>query len=157
MKIPDVKYLTKAAWIVATALALPFSAYAQGATSKDMPRYAGALTFAPNGTLSVGDNISSAVFAYKTGRVQPAQVDPQALPLEVDSVDNRIAPIVHGKIGQIAINGMAVNPITREVYLSVSRAEHLASRSVRSERADGSLFAPPVDRTPSTTVVSRSS
>jgi hypothetical protein len=121
MKIPDVGYLAKAAWIAAAALALPFSAYAQGAASKDLPRFAGALTFAPDGTLFVGDNISSAVFAYKPGPVKPAQVDPKAPPLEVDSVDNRIAPIVHGKIGQIAINGMAVNPITREVYLSVSR------------------------------------
>jgi hypothetical protein len=121
MKIPHVRYLTKAAWIVAAALVIPFSAYAQGATSKDMPRYAGALTFAPDGTLFVGDNISSAVFAYKTGRVQPAQVDPKAPPLEVDSIDNRIASIVHSKIGQVEINAMAVNPITREVYLSVSR------------------------------------
>jgi hypothetical protein len=121
MKTLDVRYLAKAAWIVAAALALPFSAHAQRETIKDVPQYAGALTFAPDGTLFVGDNISSAVFAYKTGQAQPAQVDPKAPPLEVDSIDNRIAPIVHSKIGQVEINGMAVHPISREIYLSVSR------------------------------------
>lgn len=86
-----------------------------------MPRYAGVLTFAPDGTLFVGDNISSAVFAYKTDQAQPEQPDPKAPPLEVDSVDNRIASIVHSKIGHVEINGMAVHPTSREIYLSVSR------------------------------------
>src|ERR1700692_3394626 len=121
MKTLDVRYLVKAVWIVAAALALPFSVQAQGESTKDMPQYAGALTFAPDGTLFVGDNISSAVFAYKTGKAQSAQVDPKAPPLEVDSIDNRISPIVRSKIGQVEINGMAVHPISREIYLSVSR------------------------------------
>ena len=121
MKTLDVRYLAKAAWIVVATLALPFLALAQGAAIKDAPQYAGALTFAPDGTLFVGDNISSAVFAYKTVQAQPEQVDPKAPPLEIDSVDNRIAPIVRSKIGQIEINGMAVHPISREIYLSVSR------------------------------------
>ena len=121
MKTLDVRYLAKAAWIVVATLALPFSALAQGEAIKDVPQYAGALTFAPDGTLFVGDNISSAVFAYKTVQAQPEQVDSKAPPLEIDSVDNRIAPIVRSKIGQVEINGMAVHPISREIYLSVSR------------------------------------
>ena len=120
MKTLDVRYLAKAAWIVVATLALPFSALAQGEAIKDVPQYAGALTFAPDGTLFVGDNISSAVFAYKTVQAQPELVDPKAPPLEIDSVDNRIAPIVRSKIGQVEINGMAVHPISREIYLSLS-------------------------------------
>ena len=120
MKTLDVQYLVKAAWIVAAALALPFSVQAQGESTKDMPLYAGALTFGRDGTLFVGDNISSAVFAYRTGQAQSAQVDPKAPPLEVDSIDDRIAPIVRSKIGQVEINGMAVHPISREIYLSLS-------------------------------------
>src|SRR6267142_3090390 len=84
---------------------------------KDVPRYAGALTFAPDGTLFVGDNISSAVFAYKTGQDQPEQIDPKAPPLEVESIDDRIAPVVRGKLGKIEINGMAVHPTSRVIYL----------------------------------------
>src|ERR1700692_1416847 len=97
MKTLDVRYLT--VWIVAAALALPFSVHAQGKTTKDVSQYAGALTFAPDGTLFVGDNISSAVFAYRPGQAQLAQVDPKAPPLEVDSIDDRIAPIVRRQMG----------------------------------------------------------
>ena len=121
MKTVNVQGLARAVTIVTAALALSSSAQAEGETKTDVPRYAGALTFAPDGTLFVGDNISSAVFAYKTDQAQPEQLDPKAPPLEVDSVDNRIASIVHSKIGHVQINGMAVHPTSREIYLSVSR------------------------------------
>ena len=107
--------------IITAALALSSSAHAEGKATTGVARYAGALTFAPDGTLFVGDNISSAVFAYKTDQAQPEQFDPKAPPLEVDSVDNRIASIVRSKIGHVEINGMAVHPTSREIYLSVSR------------------------------------
>jgi hypothetical protein len=121
MKTVNVQLLARAVTIVTAALALSSSAHAEGEAKTDVPQYAGALTFAPDGTLFVGDNISSAVFAYKTDQAQPEQLDPKAPPLEVDSVDNRIASIVHSKIGQVEINGMAVHPTSREICLSVSR------------------------------------
>jgi len=122
MKTVNVQRLARAAVaIVTAALALSSSAHAEGEANRDVPRYAGALTFAPDGTLFVGDNISSAVFAYKTDQAQPEQLDPKAPPLEVDSVDHRIASIVRSTIGQVEINGMAVHPTSREIYLSVSR------------------------------------
>jgi hypothetical protein len=148
MKTLGVRYLAKPAWIVAAALVLPVSAHAQKVTIKDAPHYAGALTFAPDGTLFVGDNISSAVFAYKTGRAPPAQVDPKAPPLELDSIDNRIARIVHSKIGQVEINGMAVHPTSREIYLSVSRkgnggvAPAIVKVSLTGEISEFKLNAP---------------
>jgi hypothetical protein len=121
MKTFNVQDLARAVTIVTVALALSSSAHAEGGAKTDVPRYAGALTFAPDGTLFVGDNISSAVFAYKIDQALPEQLDPKAPPLEVDSVDNRIASIVHSKIGHVEINGMAVHPTSREIYLSVSR------------------------------------
>ena len=130
MKTLDVRYLAKAAWTVTAALTLLFSAHAQGETIKDVPQYAGALTFAPDGTLFVGDNISSAVFAYKTGLDQPETIDPKAPPLEVESIDNRIAPVVHGKLGQVEINGMAVHPTSREIFLSISRTDRSSSPAI---------------------------
>src|SRR6266478_2523793 len=121
MKIINILKVARAVGILAVAFALPFSAIAHGEGKKDVPNYAGALTFAPDGTLFVGDNISSAVFAYKTGLDQPEQIDPKAPPLEVESIDNRIASVVHGKLGTVEINGMAVHPTSRLIYLSVSR------------------------------------
>ena len=124
MKTINIRKVVKTVGILAVAAVasiLPFSAFAQREEKKDVPRYAGALTFAPDGTLFVGDNISSAVFAYKTGQDQPEQIDPKAPPVEVESVDDRIAPVVRGKLEKIEINGMAVHPTSRVIYLSISR------------------------------------
>jgi hypothetical protein len=121
VKAPGVRQLTMAAGFGVAALICSLGAHAEGKDKTDLPQYAGALAFAPDGTLFVGDNISSAVFAYKTGLAQPETIDPKAAPLEVESIDNRIAPVVHGKLGQVEINGMAVHPTSREIYLSVSR------------------------------------
>src|SRR5215813_1415524 len=119
MKTVNIQRLARAVTIVTAALALSSSAHAEGEAKTDVPRYAGALTFAPDGTLFVGDNVLSAVFAYKTDQAQPEQIDPKAPPLEVESVDKRIASIVHSKMGYVQINGMAVHPTSREIYLSV--------------------------------------
>lgn len=121
MKITNFQNVARTVGILAVASVLPFSAIARGDEIKSVPKYAGALTFAPDGTLFVGDNISSEVFAYKTGLDQPEQIDPKAPPLEVESIDNRIASVVHGKLGTVEINGMAVHPTSRLIYLSVSR------------------------------------
>ena len=89
MKTLNVQRLARAVTIVTAVLALSSSTHAEGQVKTDVPRYAGALTFAPDGTLFVGDNISGAVFAYKTDQAQPERLDPKAPPLEVDSVDKR--------------------------------------------------------------------
>jgi hypothetical protein len=121
MKVPSVRQLAMVAGFGVAVLTFSLWAHAEGKEREDLPQYAGALAFAPDGTLFVGDNISSAIFAYKTGLDQPESIDPKAAPLEVESIDSRIAPVVHGKLGQIEINGMAVHPTSREIYLSVSR------------------------------------
>lgn len=83
-------------------------------------RYAGAITFAPDGTLFVGDNVSGAVFAYP----QPAQpapaMDPKATPIELDGIDGRIAKLLGVPATSVRINGMAVHPVSREIHIAVS-------------------------------------
>ncbi len=76
------------------------------------------LTFSPEGVLFVGDNIGSAVFAYPIGGAAPAAA---TAPLEVDGIDARIARLLRVPLQQVTINGLAVNPVSREVYLSVTR------------------------------------
>ncbi len=96
----------------------PINTYGAGASPI---RYAGALTFSPDGVLFVGDNISSAVFAYPIKAVGAAPVDPKAPPLEVDNIDLGVAAALGAPASAIRINGMAVHPATHEVYLSISR------------------------------------
>jgi hypothetical protein len=121
MKGPGVRHLAMVAGLGVAALSCSLWAHAAGKEQGDLPQFAGALAFAPDGTLFVGDNISSAVFAYKTDPDRHEPIDPKASPLDVESIDKRIASVVHDKLGQIEINGMAVHPTSREIYLSVSR------------------------------------
>ncbi len=121
MKALSAPHLSIAAGLGTAALTISLWAHAEGKEVGDSPQYAGALAFAPDGTLFVGDNISSVIFAYKTGRVQAAPIDAKLAPLDIDSIDNRIAPVIHSKIGKIEINGMAVHPTSRDIFLSVSR------------------------------------
>ncbi len=83
-------------------------------------KYAGALTFSPEGTLFVGDNVTGSIFAFETGAGQPPVAN--AKPLGINNIDARVADVLGVDKKNITINGMAVHPVSREVYLSVSRS-----------------------------------
>jgi hypothetical protein len=78
---------------------------------------AGALTFSPDGVLFVGDNISGAVFAYS---MSEGAVPTKAATLDIEGIDDRIATLLKTPKSSVHINGMAVHPISHDVYLSVS-------------------------------------
>jgi hypothetical protein len=101
----------------ALAHAAPVPAAGGAARSAAKLQYAGALTFSPDGVLFVGDNVSGAVFAYPMG----ASTAPAAVPpLEVDGIDGRIATLLKAPKSSVHINGMAIHPISHDVYLSVA-------------------------------------
>jgi hypothetical protein len=108
-----------AASALAPALAqvAPVSAAAVSSPTAAKLQYAGVLTFSPDGVLFVGDNISGAVFAYPMGAgTAPAA----AASLDVEGIDGRIAALLKTPKSSVHINGMAVHPTSRDVYLSVS-------------------------------------
>ena len=78
---------------------------------------AGALTFGPEGILFVGDSIGAAVYAIDTS---DSTVGP-AGHVSIQGINARIAAMTGTVPDQILINDMAVNPISKNVYLSVSR------------------------------------
>jgi hypothetical protein len=81
------------------------------------PQSAGALAFSPDGVLFVGDNKLGAVFAFETESGQaPASLDPFIF----ESIDEKIAAALGVTAKSLVMNGMAVHPVTREPYLSVS-------------------------------------
>lgn len=79
---------------------------------------AGALAFAPNGILFIGDNVGGAIYAFEVGTGKAPE---KPTPVDVDNVDARVASILGVGARAIAINDMAVHPITREVFISVTR------------------------------------
>lgn len=78
---------------------------------------AGPLAFAPEGILLVADTKAAAVVAIATGDTK----DAGAKPVKVDGISQKIAALLGTSADQILINDMAVNPSSRNVYLSVSR------------------------------------
>jgi hypothetical protein len=81
-------------------------------------KQAGALAFAPEGILLVGDSLGAAVFAIDTGE-RPSS--PAEGKLKVEGVNEKIAALLGTEAKQVRINDLAVNPLSGNAYLSVSR------------------------------------
>ncbi len=78
----------------------------------------GALTFAPQGILLVGDSKGAAVFAIAT---DDKSAGSPAGALSVEKLDEKIAALLGTTPKSILIHDMAVNPETGSTFLSVSR------------------------------------
>jgi hypothetical protein len=81
---------------------------------------AGALAFGPEGVLFVGDSMGGAVFAIDTGD-RPAK--PAAGALKIDDLGAQLAGLLGAEAGQVRVNDMAVNPLSGNAYLSVTRGQ----------------------------------
>ena len=78
----------------------------------------GPLAFGPEGILFVADTKSAAVVAIDTGDTKPAAGEKA---LKVDGINQKIAALLGTAADQILIDDMSVNPLSRNVYLAVSR------------------------------------
>lgn len=83
-------------------------------------KQAGALAFAPEGILLVGDSLGAAVYAIDTGD-RPAK--PAEGALTVEGVNEKIAGLLGAEAKQVKINSLAVNPLSGNAYLSVTRGQ----------------------------------
>ena len=79
---------------------------------------AGALAFGPDGVLFVGDSAGGAVAAFETNDRTAA---PAGSKVNVQGVDEKLAALVGVMPSDILINDVAVNPISKSVYVSASR------------------------------------
>jgi hypothetical protein len=79
---------------------------------------AGVLTFGPHGVLFVADPQQAAIFAIDT---QDQQGDLSAARVEVDGINEKLASMLGVEPRDVLINDVAVNPLSGNVYLSVSR------------------------------------
>ena len=83
-------------------------------------KQAGALAFAPEGILLVGDSMGAAIFAIDTGD-RPAK--PAEGGLKVEGINEKIAGLVGSEAKQVRINDLAVNPLSGNAYLAVTRGQ----------------------------------
>jgi len=117
--IPSSRSLRLAALLCLVA-AISFAGTATATLSRGTPnlKSAGQLAFGPDGVLFVGDALGAAIFALDTQDTQPAA---SAARIEIKSIDEKIAAMLGTSPEQILINDIKVNPISKKIYLSVSR------------------------------------
>jgi hypothetical protein len=87
-------------------------------TGKAGLKSAGALAFGPDGVLLVGDSAGAAIYALDTGDKKDAK---SSATREIKAVNEKIAALLGTTPDQILINDVAVNPVSKNVYFSVSR------------------------------------
>jgi hypothetical protein len=76
------------------------------------------LAFGPDGILFVGDSIGARIYALDLEDRKPVEI---VKPLEVADVEGKIAAMLGADSRDIMIHDMAVNPISKNAYLTVSR------------------------------------
>jgi hypothetical protein len=79
---------------------------------------ASAMAFGIDGILFIGDSLSGAVFAIDTRDTTPAAKAPA---IEYKEIDRTIAGMLGIMPAELRINDIKVNPISKNVYISVSR------------------------------------
>jgi hypothetical protein len=107
-----------------TAVALSLTAaLAFGGSSTLTPgkaelKSAGALAFGPDGILFVGDSANASIVALDSEDRTPARSGGK---IEVVGINKKIAAMLGTTPDQILVNDLAVNPISKKAYLSISR------------------------------------
>jgi hypothetical protein len=103
----------------------------------------GPLAFGPEGILFVADTKSAAIVAIATEDIKPAK---GAASLKVEGINQKIAGLLGTTADQILIEDMAINPVSRNAYLAVSRGRGLEATPVLVRvKADGALEAVSLD------------
>ena len=117
------KSLSVALFRVAVGLCLT-AALALGAGAADFTvgkvnlKSASQLAFGPSGVLFIGDSLRGTIFAIDTG---DTKVPSSPVKIEVMGINEKIAAMLGVGTDQILINDVKANPISRNVYVAVSR------------------------------------
>lgn len=79
-----------------------------------------AMSFGPEGILFIGDSKSATVFAVDT---KDKNVQDKAVKADIKKVDQQIAGLLGTEVKNIRILDIAVNPLSKKVYIAVQNAE----------------------------------
>jgi len=88
------------------------------ALGKAEVRSMSALAFGPEGVLFVGDGKGGAVFALDLGDKAPREIKE---PKPVTDVEGKLAALLGATPADVLVHDLAVNPLSKNVYLAVSR------------------------------------
>ena len=104
----------------------------------------GPLSFGPEGILFVADTKAAAVVAIETGDTKAAAGEKA---LKVEGINQKIAAMLGTAADQILIDDVAVNPISHNVYVAVSRGRGPDATPVLIRvKADGKIEMVSLDK-----------
>ena len=108
---------------ILSAISFAGSAWAASATDslkagKAELRSAGRMAFGPDGVLFVGDSLGGQLFALDTADTTPVA---KGAAIDMTGIDGKVAGLLGTTADKILINAIAVNPISKRAYLTVSR------------------------------------
>ena len=112
-------FLTLAAACLTAALALSADV-PNGTPGKVQLRSAGALAFGNDGVLFIGDSLGGSVVAVNT---RDTKTSAKASAVDIKGINEKAAALLGTSADQILINDVKVNPISKNIYLSVSRGK----------------------------------
>jgi hypothetical protein len=112
-------FLNPAAVLCLTAAVVFGASSASLTMGKAELKSAGPLAFGPDGILFIGDSAGGAVVALDT--LDQAPCSGAKCRVGIKAINQKIAALLGTSPDQILINDMAVNPISKNVYVSVSR------------------------------------
>src|SRR5687767_5714799 len=78
-----------------------------------------AITFGPDGTLFIGDSKSATVFAVNTRDTKKSK----SFNYDVKQIDQKIAAALGTTAANISITDMAVNPLSKKLYVAVQHSD----------------------------------
>ena len=114
--------------LVFTTMAHPGSPLTAGmAVGSPDVKSVGTLAFGPEGILFAGDSQGAAIYAFD---LNDGTKDSGKDQLNIDGIDKKLAAMLGTTADNIVIHDMAVNPISQNIYLSVSRGRGADSMPV---------------------------
>ena len=78
------------------------------------------LSFGPEGVLFIGDSKSALVFAVDT---KDAAMNEKAAVVDIKNIDQKLAALLGTEAQNLTIQDMAVNPVSKSVYLAVQHSD----------------------------------
>jgi hypothetical protein len=78
-----------------------------------------AITFGPTGILFIGDSKSATVFAVDTKDTKKQKT----APIDIKNIDKKIASALGTEVANITITDMAVNPVSKKLYIAVQNSD----------------------------------
>jgi len=131
-------------WFIFAGLLLRGAGADWMTTGRAPVKSAGALAFAPDGILLLGDSLGAQVVALDTGDRKPGQ--PLQDGTQFNGVTEKMGALLGAAADQILVYDTAVNPISGSIYLSISRGRGPDAQSlILKVDHDGNLSELPLD------------